>query len=103
MEYHGNIISARVEMSYNPNWLGSGNTSANINSGFVGYAALGGSNTTISNANITANSIILITPVSTTAGQNMPVINAVRAGSFDVLVSLAGAGRPTGVNYLIGS
>ena len=84
-------------------WLGSGTTltSAGLPSGFIGYAALGGSNTTITNSNVTASSIILISPVSTTAGQNMPVINVVRAGSFDVLVSLAGAGRPTGVNYLI--
>lgn len=87
----------------NPSWLGTGTnlTSAGLNPGFIGYAALGGSNTTITNSNVTATSLILIAPVSTTAGQNMPVINAVRAGSFDVLVSLAGAGRPTGVNYLI--
>ena len=89
--------------SINPSWLGTGTnlTSAGLNPNFIGYAALGGSNTTITNSNVTATSLILIAPVSTTAGQNMPVINAVRAGSFDVLVSLAGAGRPTGVNYLI--
>jgi hypothetical protein len=31
----------------------------------------------------------------------MPAINAVSNGSFTVLVSLAGAGRPASVNYLI--
>ena len=89
--------------SINPSWLGTGTnlTSAGLNPNFIGYAALGGSNTTITNSNVTASSLILIAPVSTTAGQNMPVINAVRAGSFDVLVSLAGGGRPDSVNYLI--
>lgn len=89
--------------STNPSWLGSGVslTSAGINPNYIGYSALGGSNTTITNSNVSASSIILITPVSTTAGTNMPTINTVANGSFTVLVSLAGAGRPTGVNYFI--
>jgi hypothetical protein len=85
-------------------WLGTGTnlTSAGLNPNFMGYAALGGSNTTITNSNVLATSIILITPVSPgVAGTNMPVVNAVANGSFTVLVSLAGAGRPAGINYLI--
>jgi hypothetical protein len=31
----------------------------------------------------------------------MPVVYTVQAGSFNVLVSLTGSGRPDSVNYLI--
>lgn len=85
-------------------WLGTGAglTSAGLTSGFMGYSALTGSNTTITNSNVKSTSIILIAPVSPgAAGTNMPAINAVTNGSFTVLVSLAGAGPPAGVNYLI--
>jgi len=84
-------------------WLGAGAslTSAGLPSGFIGNAALTGSNTTITNSNVKSTSIILIAPVSSTAGTNMPAINAVSNGSFTVLVSLAGAGPPASVNYLI--
>lgn len=84
-------------------WLGSGTTltSAGLPSGFIGNAALTGSNTTITNSNVKSTSIILITPLATTTGTNMPVVNTVSNGSFTVLVSLAGAGRPDSVNYLI--
>lgn len=88
----------------NPSWLGVGaaTTSAGLPTGFIGNAALTGSNTTITNSNVKSTSIILITPVSPgVAGTNMPAINAVTDGSFTVLVSLAGAGRPASVNYLI--
>jgi hypothetical protein len=67
----------------------------------MGNAALTGSNTTVTNTNVTATSIILITPVATAAGYNMPAVNAVTAGQFTVLVSLSGAGRPDSINYLI--
>jgi len=85
-------------------WLGSGTTltSAGLPSGFLGNSALTGSNTTITNSNVKSTSIILISPVSPgVAGTNMPAINAVSNGSFTVLVSLAGAGPPASVNYLI--
>lgn len=82
-------------------WAGSGSTSAGLTSGFMGNAALTGSNTTISNVNVKASSIILITPVATNTGTNMPVVYTVQAGSFNVLVSLTGSGRPDSVNYLI--
>lgn len=85
-------------------WLGSGTTltSAGLPSDFIGNAALTGSNTTITNSNVKSTSIIIICPVSPgVAGTNMPAINAVSNGSFTVLVSLAGAGRPASVNYLI--
>lgn len=85
-------------------WLGSGTalTSAGLPLGFMGNAALGGSNTTVTNSNVKSTSIILISPVSPgVAGTNMPVINAVTNGSFTVLVSLAGTGPPASVNYLI--
>ena len=90
--------------STNPSWLGSGAslTSAGLNPNFMGYSALTGSNTTITNSNVSATSLILLTPVSPgLAGTNMPAINAVSAGSFTVIVSGAGAGRPAGVNYFI--
>jgi len=85
-------------------WLGQGTTltSAGLPSGFLGNSALTGSNTTITNSNVKSTSVILISPVSPgVAGTNMPVINAVTNGSFTVLVSLAGAGPPASVNYLI--
>jgi len=82
-------------------WIGSALTSAGLTSGFVGNAALTGSNTTITNSNVKATSIILITPVATITGTNMPVVYTVQSGSFNVLVSLAGSGRPDSVNYLI--
>jgi hypothetical protein len=84
-------------------WLGSGTalTSAGLTSGFMGNAALTGSNTTITNSNVKATSIILITPIATNTGTNMPVIYTTQAGSFNVLVSLAGGGRPDSINYLI--
>ena len=85
-------------------WLGQGTTltSAGLPSGFLGNATLTGSNTTITNSNVKSTSIILISPVSPgAAGTNMPAINAVTNGSFTVLVSLAGAGPPASVNYLI--
>lgn len=85
-------------------WLGAGAslTSAGLPSGFIGNSALTGSNTTITNSNVKSTSIILIAPVSPgVAGTNMPAINAVSNGSFTVLVSLAGAGPPASVNYLI--
>jgi len=87
-----------------PSWLGitdDGVTSAGIKTGFMGYAALTGSNTTITNSNCTAASIILITPVNTATGVNMPTVNTVTAGSFTVLCANSGGGRPAGVNYLI--
>lgn len=85
----------------NPSWLGSQTTSSGLTSGFMGNAALTGSNTTITNSNVKATSIILITPLATTTGTNMPAVYTVQAGSFNVLVSLAGTGRPDSINYLI--
>jgi hypothetical protein len=87
----------------NPSWLGVGaaTSSSGLASGFMGNAALTGSNTTITNSNVKATSIILITPVATAAGLNMPILYTTQAGSFNVLVSLAGAGRPDSINYLI--
>jgi hypothetical protein len=85
-------------------WLGSGTalTSAGLTSGFMGNAALTGSNTTITNSNVKSTSIVLICPVSPgVAGTNAPAINSVTNGSFDVLCSSAGGGRPASVNYLI--
>jgi len=86
-------------------WLGPGATTSvtasGITSGFMGNAALTGSNTTVTNSNVKATSIILITPVATSAGYNMPAVYTTQAGSFNVLVSLAGAGRPDSINYLI--
>jgi hypothetical protein len=67
----------------------------------MGNAALTGSNTTITNSNVKATSIILITPIATNTGTNMPVVYTTQAGSFNVLVSLSGGGRPDSVNYLI--
>ena len=88
-----------------PSWLGVGaatvTTSAGLTSGFMGNAPLTGSNTTITNSNVKSTSIILITPLATTTGTNMPVVNTVANGSFTVLVSLAAGGRPDSVNYLI--
>jgi len=85
----------------NPSWLGQASTSSGLTVGFMGNAALTGSNTTITNSNVKATSIIIITPVATAAGYNMPALYTTQAGSFNVVVSLAGAGRPDSINYLI--
>jgi len=86
-------------------WLGPGAsaslTSAGLTSGFMGNAPLTGSNTTITNSNVKATSIILITPIATTTGTNMPVVYTTQAGSFNVLVGLGAGGRPDSINYLI--
>jgi hypothetical protein len=51
---------------------------------------------------VKSTSIVLICPVSPgVAGTNAPAINSVTNGSFDVLCSSAGGGRPASVNYLI--
>jgi hypothetical protein len=88
----------------NPSWLGVGaatTTSSGLTIGFMGNALLTGSNTTVTNSNVKATSIILFTPVGTAGGLNLPVLYTVQAGSFNVLVSLAGGGRPDSINYLI--
>lgn len=86
----------------NASWLGSGTTptSSGLNPNSFGYAAVTGSNTTVTNALATVNSIILLTAVMTSAGAANPSINVRANGSFTVLVS-GGAGGLTGFNYLI--
>lgn len=86
--------------SMNPSWLGTQATSSGLNPNSFGYVAVTGSNTTVTNSLATANSIILLTAVSTTAVDATPSINVRSAGSFTVLVA-GGTGGLTGFNYLI--
>ena len=77
-------MSAGFANSY-PYWLGTVGTSAGISQNAVGEQAIVGSNTTITNSLVTANSVILITPYSTAGGlSGAPAVTSRTAGSFVV-------------------
>ena len=64
---------------------GDNNAGSGANAGWYGSAACSSSNTTISNVNVTASSIILVTPrVTGGANSSPPTVTTVSAGSFVV-------------------
>ena len=75
-----NVLSYNVAPIAGDNASGSG-----ANLGWYGSAACSSSNTTISNVNVTASSIILVTPrVTGGANSSPPTVTTVSAGSFVV-------------------
>jgi len=68
-----------------PYWLGTASTSSGINPNACGEVTVTGSNTTITNAFATANSVILITPFASGGGAtDPPTVTTRSAGSFVV-------------------
>ena len=68
-----------------PYWLGTYGTSAGINPLATGEVSVSGSNTTITNSLVTANSVILITPFAAAGGlSGTPAVTTRSAGSFIV-------------------
>jgi hypothetical protein len=74
------------------NWLGTaGNTSSGATPGYYGLVTITGSNTTITNGNVSANSIILCQAYAT-PGAGPPLITSRTTGSFVVNITSPGAG-----------
>jgi len=83
------------------NWLGSaGNTSSGANPSMYGSVAFSGSNTTITNGNVTANSLILC-QIYGSSGAGPPLVTSRTAGSFVVNITTPGTG--TIVYYILQS
>ena len=80
-------------MSSAPNWLGNLTTSGGVNPLACGIADVASSNVTVSNALCTADSIILITPMTTGGASGTPSIITRSAGSFVVNNPLFAAGQ----------
>ena len=79
---------------------GDNNTGSGATAGWYGYAVCASSNTTISNVNVTSNSIILLTPKATSGGNtNPPTITSSTTGSF--VVNWAGFPVAASINYYI--
>jgi len=79
---------------------GDNNAGSGANPGFYGSVACSSSNTTISNVNVTASSIIMLTPKATSGGNtNPPTITSSTAGSF--VVNWAGFPVAASINYYI--
>lgn len=74
------------------NWLGSaGNTSSGATPGYYGIVTIAGSNTTITNGSVSANSLILC-QVYGTSGAGPPIVTSRTAGSFVVNITSPGSG-----------
>ena len=68
-----------------PSWLGSYGTSAGINPAAAGEVSVVASNTTITNALVNSNSVILITPYAASGGlTSAPAVTSRTNGSFVV-------------------
>jgi hypothetical protein len=79
---------------------GDNNAGSGANAGWYGSVACSSSNTTISNVNVTANSVILLTPKATAGGNtNPPTITSSTTGSF--VVNWAGFPASAFINYYI--
>lgn len=79
---------------------GDNNAGSGATAGWYGSASCTTSNTTISNVNATATSLILITPVATAGGNsNAPVILSQTAGSF--VVNWVAFPLSASINYFI--
>ena len=90
-----NVLSYNVAPIAGDNASGSG-----ANPGWYGSAACSSSNTTISNVNVTASSIIMLTPKATSGGNtNPPTITSSTTGSF--VVNWAGFPVAATINYYI--
>lgn len=79
---------------------GDNNAGSGANPGWYGSVACSSSNTTISNVNVTSNSIIMLTPKATAGGNtNPPTITSSTAGSF--VVNWAAFPASAFINYYI--
>ena len=79
---------------------GDNNAGSGANAGWYGSVACSSSNTTISNVNVTSNSIILLTPKATSGGNtNPPTITSSTTGSF--VVNWAGFPASAFINYYV--
>jgi len=92
---------ASSSLSYNVAPIaGDNNAGSGANSGWYGSAACSSSNTTISNVNVTASSIIMLTPKATSGGNtNPPTITSSTTGSF--VVNWAAFPAAATINYYI--
>jgi hypothetical protein len=90
-----NILSYNVAPIAGDNDSGSG-----ARAGWYGSVSCSSSNTTISNVNVTSNSIIMLTPKATAGGNtNPPTITSSTAGSF--VVNWAAFPASAFINYYI--
>ena len=90
-----NILSYNVAPIAGDNDSGSG-----ARAGWYGSVACSSSNTTISNVNVTSNSVILLTPKATLGGNtNPPTITSSATGSF--VVNWAGFPASAFINYYV--
>jgi hypothetical protein len=76
----------------NASWTGSPTTSSGANSLYYFTASCAGSNTTITNPIVGANSIIICSLVASPSGCGAPQITTRSAGSFIVNIPSPGAG-----------
>ena len=88
-------------LSYNVAPIGGDNNAGSgANPGWYGSAACSSSNTTISNVNVTASSIIMLTPKATSGGNtNPPTITSSTTGSF--VVNWAAFPASAFINYYV--
>ena len=90
-----NALSYNVAPIAGDNDSGSG-----ARAGWYGSVACSSSNTTISNVNVTANSVIMLTPKATAGGNtNPPTITSSTAGSF--VVNWAAFPASAFINYYV--
>lgn len=92
---------ASSSLSYNVAPIaGDNNAGSGANAGWYGSVACSSSNTTISNVNVTSNSVIMLTPKATAGGNtNPPTITSSTTGSF--VVNWAGFPASAFINYYV--
>lgn len=92
---------ASSSLSYNVAPIaGDNNAGSGARSGWFGSVACSSSNTTISNVNVTANSVIMLTPKATAGGNtNPPTITSSTTGSF--VVNWAAFPASAFINYYV--
>jgi hypothetical protein len=92
---------ASSSLSYNVAPIaGDNNAGSGANAGWYGSVSCSSSNTTISNVNVTSNSVIMLTPKATAGGNtNPPTITSSTTGSF--VVNWAGFPASAFINYYV--